>query len=237
MIAIVLFTHAMPPEREEYAWLTINSLHRLQASEPFWFHLADDGSSQEFRDKIMTYARIAWGDNTSVTNSDRRGYGASYNISSQVVHPQADLILPLEDDWEMLRDFDLDPFARLLRAGVYRCIRMGYIGYTTTLRATFEYYENQHFLRLDPDSQEKHVFAGGPRLETRDFQRAVGAWPEELGAGHTELEVIKNPETRHGVAWPIEAIKPKGDLFQHVGGLKAGDGSPGSYSQMQEQVQ
>ena len=233
MIVIVMFTHDKPPERVDYAWQTFHSLQRLSANEPFWFHLADDGSSQEFRDDIMEIARYRYGDNTSVTNSEGRGYGASYNLATQITHRVGDIILPLEDDWEVVRDFNLDSFAKVLRDSHFNCIRMGYIGYTDTLRGTFRYFDNNHYFEIDPTSPEKHVFAGGPRLETVLFERELGSWPEGLVAGQTELEVIGRKSSREGIAWPISHIKPYGDLFGHIGSLKAETGEIGSATMMQ----
>jgi hypothetical protein len=233
MIAIVIFTHDKPAERVEYALRCFYSLQKLEASEELWFHLADDGSSQAFRDELMHHARERYGENTSVTNSEDRGYGASYNRSSQSTHSIADIILPLEDDWEVCREFNLDAFAQVLREGHFNCIRMGYLGYTDTLRSTFRYHHGLHYLELDPDSPEKHVFAGGPRLETREFQRTLGEWPEKLGAGSTELAVISRSASRQKIAWPM-SIAPYGDVFLHIGSLKANDGTPGSKSTMEE---
>ncbi len=236
MICIVLFTHDKPIDRVAYARRTFNALSKLTASEPFWFHLADDGSDQVFRDEMMDAARERYGDNTSVTNSEGGGYGASYNLASQLTHQVADLILPLEDDWEVTRSFNLDPFAKVLREDHFNCIRMGYIGYTDLLRATLYYFDGRHYLGFDPDSSEKHVFAGGPRLEKSVFEREIGPWPEGLEAGHTELEVAGREAARQGIAWPWGDIKPTGDLFAHIGGLKAESGDPGSAVKMEEVV-
>ncbi len=235
MIAIVMFTHDKPPERVEYAKQTFDSLSQLRSTEEQWFHLADDGSDQAFRDEMMSLARGVYGANTSVTNSEGHGYGASYNRATQSTHSRADILLPLEDDWEVSREFDLDPFIKILRDGHFNCIRMGYLGYTNTLRGTFRYYERRHFLELDPDSPEKHVFAGGPRLETREFERELGEWPEGIGAGATELDVIGRKAARRGIAWPITDIKPHGDLFLHIGTNKAETGEAGSRSNMMEE--
>ncbi len=234
MITIILFTCARPVEREEYAFRTLRSLYRLKADEEIWLHVADDGSEQRFRDEMMEEARLIFGDNTSITNSGGNGYGGSYNKASQVVHNISDILLPLEDDWEVVKEFDLSPFANALREGVFNCIRMGYIGYTDKLLGEFVYNNGNHYLRLDPDSPEKHVFTGGPRLETRDFERAIGEWPTDMNAGATELEVCGRKEARKGVAWPIGLIKPSGDLFVHMGTLKAETGVEGSKAVMAE---
>lgn len=233
MIAIVLLTCARPEERKEYAKRTLRGLRSLRCSEDLWLHVADDGSEQGFRDEMMELARDQFGEHTSVSNSEGRGYGASYNLATQLVHSVADLVLPLEDDWEVVREFDLSPVANVLRAGIFSCVRMAYIGYTDDLLAKFVYYENMQWLALDPNSPEKHVFAGGPRLEMREFERKLGPWPEGLSAGHTELEVCSRVEAREGIAWPIELIRLRGDLFVHIGSKQAGSGEAGSRARMQ----
>ena len=170
MISICLFTHAIPKERGEYAKRTLASLDKLSGDD-FWLHIADDGSPQSFRDDLLAQACEMFGDNVSISNSEGKGYGASYNVSTQSTHQRGDLVLPLEDDWEVQRPFNLDPFTKLLREDTYRCIRMGYIGFTDSLICRWEYHDGLHYLRFDPKSPEKHVFAGGPRLDTVKFQK------------------------------------------------------------------
>lgn len=235
MIAVVLLTCDRPEERREYARRTLRGLDgTLRCStDEFWIHIADDGSEQSFRDEMIELARNQVGENTSVSNSEARGYGASYNLATQQVHPIADLILPLEDDWEVVREIDLDSIVAVLRAGVFSCVRMGYIGYTGELRAKFVYQEGKQWLELDPDSTERHVFSGGPRLETVEFERRLGLWPEGMSAGLTELEVASRPESRIGVAWPIDMVGPRGDLFTHIGTKQAGGTEAGSIARMQ----
>ena len=224
MIAIILLTY----ERLEIALRTLVSLHHLKADEEFWLHVADDGSSPEYRDEIIAAARELFGNNVSATNSERRGYGGNYNYATQVVHGIADLVLPLEDDWEMVRDLHLGTIAAVLRKGIFSCVRLGYLGYTDDLRGTFRYHEGLHWLELDPESPEKHVFAGGPRLETVDFERSIGPWPEYLEQGQTELAVAGRKEARVGVAWPLELVAPQGNVFVHIGSQKAGSDQEGS---------
>lgn len=225
MIVIMLLTY----ERLEFAALTLRSVaENLHASEEIWLHIADDGSSQEYRDELFSLAHELFGDRCSMTNSSRNGYGGNYNKATQVVHGLADLVLPLEDDWKVVRDFDLDPLAGVLRDGLFDCVRLGYIGYTATLQGRLVYAEGLHWLEFDPDSSEKHVFAGGPRLETVAFERELGPWPENIGQGATELEVIGRPAARRKIAWPLDLVKPKGDLFVHIGSYKAGSKEPGS---------
>lgn len=218
-IAVVLFTY----DRYNYALRTLELAARhLKASEDIWLHIADDGSpAQDYRDRLLASAHVWYGDKVSITNAERAGYGGSYNLATQVVHPIADLMLPLEDDWWMMGDLDLDPIAAVIRDGTFGCVRLGYIGFTQELRARFVSAHDMLWLHLDPNSPEPHVWAGHPRLEHRDWQRAVGPWPERMAAGATEFEVAHRPEARERVAWPVSILRPGGDAFVHVGTEKA----------------
>lgn len=219
MIGVILLTY----NRLTYALQTLDALYaHLITRMPVLLHIADDGSPQDYRTELYQFARQRW-DNVTVSNSQRGGYGASYNLATQVLHQQCDLLLPLEDDWTLTRDLDLDPLVRVLRAGgSIESIRLGYLGFTQQMKGELLHQEGQTFLLLDPDSPEPHVFAGHPRLETRGYQRGIGPWPEGVPAGETEFHVAHRPEARRGVAWPLDLVHPRGDLFAHIGTVPAG---------------
>jgi len=221
MIAIALLTCDRPPERKQYARRCLASLRNLRADEPLWLHIADDGSDPAWREELMEKAGEICGERVSLTDAGGSGYGGSYNLATQALHQTADLILPLEDDWELVRELDLDPIAGVLRDGLFGCVRMGYIGFTQELRAKFLSGRGLLWLALDPASDEPHVFAGGPRLETAEYERAVGPWLEHEPAGVTEFEVAHRPAARIGVAWPVDLIHPSGGTFAHIGSEQA----------------
>ena len=146
MISIILLTY----NRLELAKRTMMSVRRNLKGEQTRIHIADDGCSQEYRDELLKMAHEPemWGNNVTVTNSERAGYGGNYNAATQVVHslPDSDLVLPLEDDWELVRDLDNSPIAKALRVGIkdpvvgpgaFNCVRMGYIGWTKPLTCNF----------------------------------------------------------------------------------------------------
>lgn len=226
MIAVTMFTCDRPEARKDYAFATLEALSKLRASEELHLHLADDGSSQSYRDTLCAVGAKIFGDRVTVSNSDGRGYGSSFNASTMVTHQIADVVLNLEDDWELQREFDLDPIADVVRVGVFGCVRMGYIGYTQDLRGKFVSHGGLQWLALDPDSPEPHVFAGGPRLCSVAWERFVGPWPENLAAGATEFAVAHMPNARRGVAWPVDLVYPRGDLWAHVGTVTAGEQVP-----------
>lgn len=225
-VCVVLLTHAPGGEnpRALYAQRTLRStLDLLRYSGPLHVHIADDGSSPEHRAHMLElaggYPHVV---TVGITNSEGRGYGASYNLATQAIHCGHEILMPLEDDWELRRELDLDPLVQALLEGPVGCIRLGYIGYTQELRGWFTGIAGATYLVLDPDSPEPHVFAGHPRLETRAFERSVGPWPEGMAAGATEFVVAARSEARTGVAWPADLVHPRGDLFAHIGSVKAG---------------
>lgn len=216
-IAVLLLTY----NRFEYAKTTLCSfLTHAHTEGELTVHIASDGDSAEY---VNALADIAWPHVGIVTasNSERAGYGGNYNLALQTVHLTASHVLPLEDDWELLRDLDLDLYVNALSELNAGCIRMGYIGYTQALRGEFVASQGRHWLRLAADSPEPHVFAGHPRLETVEWERSVGPWTEGLFPGETEFEVAHRPEAREGVIWPIQEIKPYGDMFAHIGATRS----------------
>lgn len=216
-LAVVLLTYG----RLEYAEKTlIRTLDRLYTDKPIIVHIASDGDSEEYINKLR---HIAGGykevEGVVATNSQRGGYGKNYNLATQVYHQHARWALMLEDDWELTKNLYIDPLLEVLdTAPTIGCIRLGYAGFTQPLRGTIERWVGQHFLVFDPKSEEPHVFAGHPRVESVAWQREVGGWPEGLQPGMTEFVVATKIEAaRRRVAWPIDLVSLGGDLYHHFG--------------------
>lgn len=215
MLGIMLLTY----NRLNYAKQTLEStLQNLVTAEPIRVHIASDGDTDEYIEQLRD---IAEGYAVSVTNSGRNGYGANFNLATQQLHLDCEFILPLEDDWKLIRRFNIDSILDVLRDRVFGCVRLGYIGYTQTLSCNFVSHNGHHWLSLDSESTEPHVFAGHPRLETVAWERSVGPWDEGLLPGQTEWNVAKRDEARRGVAWPISLIKPEGDAWVHIGSQRS----------------
>lgn len=226
-VYIMLLTYASDPAgpRAQYAQRTLRStLKKTSYSGQLSVHIADDGSSQEHRDNLY---QIAGGfkkvQGITMSNAERRGYGASYNLATQTVHALSTIVLPLEDDWELAHPLNLDRYvAALIQMDPQTpiaCLRLGYLGWTQELRGRLEYVANMQFLAFDPDSPERHVCAGHPRLETVWWARRVGLWPEGLDPGTTEHEWCGYANARTYVAWPLDT--PAGGYFQHIGTVQA----------------
>lgn len=234
-LAVVLLTY----DRLEYAKATLAKIlfHLKYTRGPVCFHVASDGDDVSYVKELVDYindvpspARKANGGILSVTtsNSARGGYGANYNLATQVVHQLKGVqyVIPLEDDWECLRELNADALTNALDAsdGSAGCIRLGYLGFTQELWGTVRYLDGAHYLAISPDSPEPHVFAGHPRIETVAWERSVGPWQEGIGAGATEFEVTHRAEARQGVLWPLFVDPRDGyGLFAHSGTVKAAD--------------
>lgn len=226
-LMVVLFTYADKPkgDRSGYAERTLRSaLDHIRYSGQLSVHIADDGSVKGHVERLE---KLAGGypnvHGVSSTNSQRRGYGANFNVASQVTHAHSEVILCLEDDWVLEEDLPLDPYVKALYPQPDEvpvgCIRLGYIGFTQELRGILAHIQGTTFLVFDTNSPEPHVFAGHPRLERYDWQRMVGPWPEGLDPGSTEFAVAQNPAARRGVAWPMDT--PRGGWFRHIGTVQA----------------
>lgn len=199
-------------------------LQRAHYSGELSLHVADDGSPSGYTDRLLKAVakEVPLPAQVTSTNSERGGYGKNYNLALQQIHHFAEIILPLEDDWDLQRELDLDPLVRALQEGI-GCIRLGYLGWTQELRGKFIHAAGQTFLLLDKDSPEPHIAAGHPRLETREWERFIGPWSEDasLDPGTTEFEWCHRPQAREGVVWPVDLVHPRGDLFAHVGAVRA----------------
>lgn len=214
-LRVILLTY----NRFEYADITLRSLlERVSYSGKIYVHIADDGTSEEYRQELKSiaggYKNVA---GVSVSNAERGGYGKNYNLAMQHVHQDdEDIILPLEDDWRLLKELNVDEYLPVFETGDYGCVRLGYIGFTQDLFAKFVTIGGKFYLHLLHDSPEPHVFAGHPRLESVAWERAVGPWPEGLLPGQTEFDVAHRIMARKGILWPCD-IHPLGDLFAHIG--------------------
>ena len=229
-LAVMLLTY----KRTDCALRTVEALLDGWEGEPPHFHIADDGSAPGHVEAIQDAIQSRHGAVRALTISDsrRRGYGANYNAGTGVVHFDNDLVLPLEDDWELQRPFNVEywtsPFLVPAEVASVQCVRLGYLGWTGQfIGRSLEAGRVKGWL-LDPDSPEHHVFSGHPRLETVAFERRLGLWPEGLAAGATEFDVCYRRESREGVLWPMELDgRP---LFAHIGTESLNDAPVGQTS-------
>lgn len=222
-LAICLLTY----KRTEYATRALKSTLRNLRREgvDVHVHIADDGSIESHVNHLVGIAEefgFTRDSNLTTSNAERGGYGKNVNLAMQVLHNISDYILMLEDDWELVDELCIDEYIRDMEStNLVGCVRMGYLSFTQPLRGQVLKLNDRGYLLLDPGSPEPHVFAGHPRLEKVSYQRGVGAWPEGLTPGETEFVVAHKLAARQGVAWPMDTIYTRGDLFAHIGTVRS----------------
>ncbi|MEE8361456.1 MAG: hypothetical protein V3R71_04830, partial [Gemmatimonadales bacterium] len=221
-------THMRHPDRLAYAITTAITVMRNALDHyagPGHLHIADDNSRREMLDELIETVR-GYGIDPTVSHGMGRGYGASHNAATQVIHDRSDIILPLEDDWELVRPLPLDRLVRYFANPDVRSVRLGYIGWTQHLMGRVIKANDDTCLLFDPDSLEPHVNAGHPRLETVEYQRRVGPWGEGIDAGAVEFAWCSLRVAREGVVWPMDlgmsaSQGGEGAFFAHIGSTQA----------------
>lgn len=230
-VGIVIFTvEPLGAPRATAGRVLLAVLEHLRYSGELQVHIADDGSEEPGHVEAL---RLIAGCDARVvavtsSNAERGGYGRSFNLSTIFTHDACPILLNLEDDWLLTRDLDLDPLVETLCEPVQdggfnvpiESIRLGYVGWTAELRGRFIATPAGKMLYLDPESPETHVVSFGPRLNTREYERAAGVWPEGVSPGICEMTMARVPAAREGVAWPLDygpASMREDSLFAHIG--------------------
>lgn len=235
-VNFMTYTPSLEHPRVQYSRTCLeNLLKRLKfAKGQLIWHIADDGSPEGHVEALVAICR-SHGIEPTLSNSNHRGYGANMNMATQVIHDLCDFVIPIEEDWELVREFDISDLVAALEHSqllnepedpdFIQCIRLGYLGWSNKVPGTLVQWAHQTFFKFDPNGLETHVFAGHPRLESKAFEISVGAWPEGIRPGYTEMEVCNRPASRIGVAWPmdagINASQDYANLFAHIGNVQA----------------
>ena len=218
-LTVCIYTHMRHQDRCDYACTTAITVIQKALKDyagPVHIHVADDNSRRDMLEELLETIR-GYGYDPTISHGMGEGYGASHNAATQVIHDRSDLILPLEDDWELVRPLPLDRLARYFDNPEVRSIRLGYIGWTQRLSGHVIKANDDTCLLFDPDALEPHVNAGHPRIETVAYQRDVGPWAEGIDAGAVEFAWCSLRAAREGVVWPMDL------------GMSASQGGEGSY--------
>jgi uncharacterized cupredoxin-like copper-binding protein len=190
------------------------ALENIRCSDHLSVHIADNGSSPDHVEALLRIAKKAGVERITTSIAEGGGYGRNYNVATQVIHESSDILLMLEDDWELMHPFDLSQHIQTLEM-VEGCIRLGHLSITQGIVAELRNFGGSLYWHLLPNSPDQYVFTGHPRLETRAWEVAVGPWPEGLGAGAVELLVCGRPAARTNVLWPVG--QASGEVFAHIG--------------------
>lgn len=217
-VTVCLITY----ERTEYAIRVVEAVGRHLVYPNWGWYMADDGSREEHYNAVgATIERtgremVGW-------HSDRISYGAGANRALATAFQKGDLVLMLEDDWELSEKLDVWKYAALLmeRPDI-GMVRMGYLnkglhgvlfGHNSTLYWTLN----------DEQSREysSFAFAGHPALIHRRLFESYGYYPERWQPGETELKMCWQVSAGYGpkIVWPAE-LRQAGP-WGHIGGVQS----------------
>lgn len=156
-------------------------------------------------------------------HSERISYGAGANRAVQAGLQLGDLVLMLEDDWELSRKLDIWKFAALtMERPDVGMVRMGYLNQGLSGKV-FAHAGSLYWSLNDEQSREysSFAFAGHPSVIHRHFFDKFGTYPERWQPGETELKMCWQVSASYGpkIVWPAEmgAAGP----FGHIGGVQS----------------
>jgi hypothetical protein len=204
-ITVILVTYGHRPERTEYAVRTISAVSRHLRYPNWSWYISDDGSQSDHLGPITEAVRrseqpVVGGHNEHVS------YGAGANKGLRTAFQHGELVLMLEDDWELSEDLDIWKYAALLmeRPDI-GMVRMGYLN--AGLSATVFGHKGSLYWALD-DSQSRNyssfAFAGHPSIIHKRLFDHVGLYPERVQPGDTELGMCWKVAANYGpkIVWP-----------------------------------
>lgn len=215
-IAIGLTTY----NRTGMALKTISAIKENLKAD-FFFLVYDDGSDGNHRSVVREAAQPL-----DLYNGERRGVGHGMNwILRRSLELGSDLVMILEDDWELTRPLNLDTHIRLLENQDVGMVRFGYlsIGLTGEVIAA----EGHLWLSFIRNGYQ-YVYAGHPSLRSvNKLHERVGFFSEGLSPKQNELNFCAkynaaiNPPA---IVWDMNYghMGP----FAHIGNESIGDISP-----------
>lgn len=184
-LAIVMVTY----KRTDLAVRTVKSFSEnlVYPKELRKWYIADDGSPVEhvgaiFRtlerhgEELYGYHNEKFGQGTNA------GWG--WNHAMVKAHQVAEIILWLEDDWELQRPLEIVKYMELLRdredVGL---IRLGHLAVGSDVHIVG--YDGVHYLRYERSTQ--YAYSGNPHLRHRRFSEYYGMFAEDRNPGEMEL--------------------------------------------------
>lgn len=215
-VTIILQTY----KRTDVALRTVAAARELLRYPDLRWYVADDGSPKEHVDAVtaaLDGAMVIGG------HSERLGYGATANKAIRAAEAESDLLLFLEDDWELRHPLDLWQYAALLmESHEVGMVRLGVLN--LDIRGRTWAHGGHVYWKLDkePHIEGTPVFTGHPSLRHRRYRQAYGDYPVGLTPGDTELayafQFRIGPQDAPGIVWPADY--PPNGFFGHIGQVK-----------------
>jgi glycosyltransferase involved in cell wall biosynthesis len=198
-------------------------LDRVQYAEEIKWLVSDDGSPDGYLDSLL---RILPSD-TLVYDSQRKGVGHGMNWGiEQVKSKKGQLIITLEDDWEAVDDFCLDPYADLLFNHTdIGMVRFGYM--SPGVAGTVISRDNKLWWKLEANGYQ-YRYTGHPALKHIRFYQEYAMYIERRSPGQTELHmcgIVNSKPDGPAIVIPVY-FQAQWGLFAHIGSESLADVDP-----------
>lgn len=190
--------------RTQVAIRTIQSLlNNLQNTDRV-FILADDGSPAPHIDRMSD---LLVAERVIHTDAKRGGVGVSKNLALKEAYEISDIVLLMEDDWELTQPLNMDRYIKFMQDNAdVGMIRLGYLG-GTTLQATYRGGDPFNTYWELARGSDVYVYSGQISLRHQRFYNAIGYHKEGISPGEEELEYcIRYNKTENApvILWPAE---------------------------------
>ena len=142
--------------------------------------------------------------------------GANWNKSLRASLEHVDIVLWMEDDFELQRPLFLAPYVKLLcDESSVGMVRLGHL--PVNLRCETVGFDGRHYLDILPDRQYR--FSGNPHLKHRRLVDAYGWYNENTNPGDTELDYDARCRMRPNprIWWPVDL--GGWGIFGHIGAV------------------
>jgi hypothetical protein len=212
-LGVLLITYM----RTEYAIRTIRGLQKLAyPAEDLYFHIADDGSGFQHVKVLLDAIHEFCPNKVTISDAKRSGVGKSMNLGQQALFSKLDLVLWLEDDWELVHEYDIKPAIELLKTDSdIGMIRLGYI--SPGIKGELIKGADRLWWKLEKSLTYTYTFSGHASLRHKRFYEAYGKYSTVLAPGATELNMCGVFNSTKG---PTVAIPVDGGAwghFAHIG--------------------
>lgn len=209
--------------RTEAAVKTVRAVKEKLVYPNYGWYISDDGSPQDHINAIME--EIGTGYHRYIFNSKRKGVGYGMNTClADIWKMGVELVISLEDDWELLNPLDLVPFVRtLVDHPENGLVRFGYLAAGALGEVVS--YENQLFWNLK-NNGFTYRYTGHPHLKHKRFHDVYGYYDMGLPPGTTELSMCGKTNLKEGpnLLYPTDCATY--GFFAHIGSDSLKDINP-----------
>jgi len=216
-IAIVMVTY----KRTREALITVKSVceNLVYPREKRGWIISDDGSPAEHMDAIFhelmdVQQEVLWTHHSEKWFPGTYNCGRGWNWALSTAHQYSDIILWLEDDWQLTRPFDITPFVQLLleRKDI-GLVRLGHLAVGNNVEIVG--YGGIHYLKYLRTSH--YAYSGNPLLRHIRFMNTYGMFAEERNPGEIELDYDARFAAQEGPDIWRPADIPGWGVFGHIG--------------------